>query len=61
MLQDGVGVYIPNSDDIVCGGHPKPSTTTTTTEKALVVEEEQEQEVSLGIRSEHRLLHTPFF
>uniref|UniRef100_A0A8R1ZCB8 Leucine-rich repeat-containing protein let-4 n=1 Tax=Pristionchus pacificus TaxID=54126 RepID=A0A8R1ZCB8_PRIPA len=52
MLQDGVGVYIPNSDDIVCGGHPKPSTTTTTTEKALVVEEEQEQEMPIARTSD---------
>uniref|UniRef100_A0A1I7WD28 Leucine-rich repeat-containing protein let-4 n=1 Tax=Heterorhabditis bacteriophora TaxID=37862 RepID=A0A1I7WD28_HETBA len=28
MLQDGVGVYIPTSEDIVCGGKPKTTTTT---------------------------------
>ncbi|GMT36258.1 hypothetical protein PFISCL1PPCAC_27555, partial [Pristionchus fissidentatus] len=39
MLQDGVGVYIPNSEDLICGGHP--TTTTTTTQAAIVVEEKQ--------------------
>lgn len=30
MLQDGVGVYIPNSEDIVCGGTPRPKNVITT-------------------------------
>lgn len=34
MLQDGQGVYITTSEDIVCGG--KPSTTTTTSAPVMV-------------------------
>ncbi|GMR61023.1 hypothetical protein PMAYCL1PPCAC_31218, partial [Pristionchus mayeri] len=52
MLQDGVGVYIPNSDDIICGGHPKPSTMTTTTTEKTVIEEEQQEQVPMARTSE---------
>lgn len=41
MLQDGVGMYIPTSEDLICGGKPKmtptTSTSTTTTEATPVV------------------------
>ncbi|GMT08407.1 hypothetical protein PENTCL1PPCAC_30581, partial [Pristionchus entomophagus] len=50
MLQDGVGVYIPNSEDIICGGHP--TTTTTTTQTPIVVDDEQPQEVPMARTSE---------